>query len=224
MGERAAGFGLREAASGKTRSVLLYPNQDRDPVIVGILSDTHGQRERARRAIGLLQRLGAEAFVHCGDIGGAAVLEEMVGLRAWVVCGNTDCPDSALLRYAATLDLTISELPLRFELSGRSIAVFHGHEQEITELIDNLRDTRQVPAAFGKCDYVLFGHTHVACESRIGSLHLINPGALHRAPVYTVATLDLAQDEVQFWRVADGETEDSPHAYRPRRGCMARRL
>jgi predicted phosphodiesterase len=54
-------------------------------VIVGILSDSHGRHERTARAVELLTTQGTEALIHCGDVGGEAVLEALAGRRAWFV-------------------------------------------------------------------------------------------------------------------------------------------
>jgi predicted phosphodiesterase len=61
----------------------------------------------------------------------------------------------------------------------------------------------------------LHGHTHVARDERLGPLRVINPGALQRAAVHTVATLDLRTDQVGFWRVDDARSDATPVAYRP---------
>ena len=53
-------------------------------MILGILSDTHGHARRTAAAVRLLQQLGAEAFVHCGDVGSPDVLDELAGRRAGV--------------------------------------------------------------------------------------------------------------------------------------------
>jgi putative phosphoesterase len=173
-------------------------------LILGLLSDSHGQAERTRNALRILRHVGAEAYVHCGDVGGLDVLDQLAGLRAWIVCGNTDCPDHQKVEYAEQIGLRIGqEPPVRLELAGRHIAVFHGHERGMTELIEALLETGSPPASFGRCDYLFHGHTHNACDYQLGPVRIINPGALHRAVVYTVATVDLATDRVRFWDVPD---------------------
>jgi hypothetical protein len=156
-------------------------------MILGILSDTHGQYERAARAIALLKDAGAEAFVHCGDVGGDDVFARFAGERLWFVWGNCDHPSRSELAYVRSLGLTPpEEVPLPIELEGRRIAVFHGHEPELD---------RFQPAGF---DYLLHGHTHVRRDERVDGVRIINPGALHRAREYSVATLDLAADVLAF--------------------------
>ncbi len=112
-------------------------------MILGILSDSHGRQRRTARAIRLLQTLGAEAFVHCGDLGGKAVLNELTGRRVWFVWGNTDVARPLLSRYAQQLGLAVPEgIPLRLELAGRSIAVFHGQEPQFTRLARLIQSER----------------------------------------------------------------------------------
>jgi uncharacterized protein len=174
-------------------------------VILGILSDTHGQHVRTRLALQILERLGATAFAHCGDVGGVDVLTEFAGRKAWVVCGNTDCPDAALLGAATGLGISVTHSgPARFTLAGRQFALFHGHEGEFERLLGALAETGAPPTGYPRTDFVLHGHTHLARADHVGGVTIINPGALHRATTHTVATLDLPSGDVQFWAVAPG--------------------
>jgi putative phosphoesterase len=184
-------------------------------MIVGILSDTHGQQARTAAALQLLERLGAEVFIHCGDVGGAQVLEQFVGRHAWLVCGNTDCPDAALLQYARGLGLQIGHPPpARGVLAGKHVVVFHGHEALCGRALAHLADAETLPADFPPCDYLLHGHTHIARHVRCGPVQVINPGALHRAATHTVATLELPAGHVRFWQVSEPADAD-PRPYRP---------
>ncbi len=179
-------------------------------MVLGILSDTHGHARRTAAAVRLLEQLGAEAFVHCGDIGSPDVLDELAGRRAWVALGNTDWEEMNLAAYGAALGLVVGRtVPLRFELAGHGIAVFHGHEPQFAALLDDTPATAAYRAGLQACKYVLYGHRHVAADARLGPWRLINPGALYRASAHTVATLDLERDMVQFWRVFD---DASSHA------------
>ncbi|MCH8807983.1 MAG: YfcE family phosphodiesterase [Planctomycetes bacterium] len=189
-------------------------------MILGVLSDSHARHERTGRALRILQRLGAEAFVHCGDLQSDEVLDELAVVRARFVWGNTDNPDPRCRKYAESLGLEPpTEIPLLLELGGKRIAVFHGHEREFERLGRAVAtgDADQTRRAALECDYVFYGHTHAASDARVGAVRLINPGALQRARVYTVATLDLELDEVSFWRVDDhaGENEE-PQKINPR--------
>lgn len=178
-------------------------------MILGILSDSHGRSARTRLALECLVSHGARVVVHCGDVGGADVLSELAAAApqldataavdaadrrspVWFVWGNTDRADAATVRFAESLDLPIPRaVPLLLRVAGRRIAVFHGHESELESF-----DPRAV-------DYVLHGHTHVARDDRVESRRVINPGALHRAARYSVATLDLVRDRLEFWTLDD---------------------
>ncbi len=185
-------------------------------MIVGVLSDTHGHAHRAASAVALLKRLGAEAFIHCGDVGGEAVLDALAGSRAWFVWGNTDYADPSLDNYAESLGISApNSIPVWVELSGRKIAVFHGHETAFGVICGRLEaaDAKGLVALLQGATYVLYGHTHHASLAQYGDVRFINPGALHRARTYTVATIDLVTDAVEHWIVTD---DMSPTA-RPRR-------
>ena len=41
-------------------------------------------------------------------------------------------------------------------------------------------------------------YPHLRRDERVGRTRIINPGALHRAKQYTVATLDLSCDKLEF--------------------------
>ncbi len=186
-------------------------------MIVGVLSDTHGQVRRTAAAVRLLRRLEATALLHCGDIGSPAVLEELAALPAWAVCGNTDRLDDACARFAAALGVRLApQGPAQVVLGGRSLALFHGHESAFHDLLAAAQAGRPAPDG-ARYDYVLHGHTHVAGVRTVGPLRVINPGALHRAAVHTVATLDLARDDVRFWRLTEGPDRDDapPTPYHP---------
>ena len=187
-------------------------------MILGVLSDTHGQRQRTATALCLLERVGADAFVHCGDVGGEGVLDELAGRRVWLVWGNTDDPDGGLEAYARSLGLEVGNpAPLRLELDGRALAVFHGHETRFARLMAHLHKTGSLPPDFGSCDYVLHGHTHAVADTRVGLLRVLNAGAVFRAAIPSVATLDLRTDELRVWPL-DTTTPPRPHrGPRPRR-------
>jgi predicted phosphodiesterase len=73
-------------------------------------------------------------------------------------------------------------------LGGKRIAVTHGdHRAVVREMLDGQAH-----------DYLLLGHTHVARDERVGRVRVINPGALHRAAVKSVALLDTSADALVF--------------------------
>ena len=134
-------------------------------------------------------RRGAEAVVHCGDIGDAACLKALAhgGQAVYAVSGNTDRNVAQLAQAAAEAGIEfhweVVEVPLS---DGRFLVATHGHDRE---LVNGLLLGRQFP-------YVCLGHSHQPRDERFGPVRLINPGALHRAVKYTVALLDTATDDL----------------------------
>ena len=164
-------------------------------MIVGLLSDTHGRADAAAVAVRLLLDHGAEQLVHCGDVGdgagGRAVLDVMAGHRATFVFGNNDFDADDLARYAADLGIVCGHDRAELELGGRLAVVTHG---------DDGRLVRQV-LVDQAVDYLFVGHSHERLDRRHGRVRTINPGALYRAAVKSVAMLDTTADAVQFLTV-----------------------
>lgn len=154
---------------------------------LGIMSDSHGHTTLVRQALTILDRAGAEAIIHCGDVGGLDVLEELAGRRCWFVWGNTDLPRSSWRPHVETLGLPWPNSGVEIMLDRKRIAVYHGHERAFGEAF-----------AAANHDYLLHGHTHQNDDYHAGRMRVINPGALYRATTRTVALLDLATDEVTF--------------------------
>lgn len=182
-------------------------------MIVGVMSDTHGQAGRAGRAVALLKQLGAEAIIHCGDVGSDAVFDQLAGTPAWFVWGNTDEPEAYSPAYLSGIGITPPrEIPTRIELAGREFLVFHGHEPAFGRLVEAAHggDRAAVRRMAGERAYVLYGHSHIPADAQVGDLRLVNPGALQRARVFTVATIDIATDTVEHWRVEEASEESSP--------------
>lgn len=156
-------------------------------MIVGILSDSHGDAIRTERAFALLEANGARKFFHCGDICGEGVLDVMAGRDCTFVWGNCDCESPLLTRYVKSIGLTPPKMPTRENHGGKTIVVFHGHEREFNTFLNEPNG-----------DYVFHGHTHRPDDRRVGRCRVINPGALYRASVHTVALLDVINDELRL--------------------------
>lgn len=179
-------------------------------MIVGILSDTHGHAARTQAAVNVLKQCGATHFVHCGDVGGAEVLTELAGLPIDIVCGNVDCPDTPLARYADSLGLSVGlPSPRRITLDSTAALIMHGHEAAATRLLQDSTAGAALRSEYGGCPYIFHGHTHLARDWQLADVRIINPGALVRARVHTVATLDTQAQHVRFWRVTDHAPPDA---------------
>ena len=161
-------------------------------MLVGIMSDSHGRAEMVRRAFAEFDRLGVEHVFHCGDVGGVEVFEEFVGRSVDFVWGNCDSPDGATRAFLRSTGLREPmTIPLVREFGGKRFAVFHGHERAFSQFATN------------DVDVVLCGHTHQKRDERVGSVRVINPGALHRANPKTIAVLDTQTDSVTYHVISD---------------------
>jgi putative phosphoesterase len=158
---------------------------------LGVLSDTHDQVARVRLAIARLRAEGAEALIHCGDLTGPDIVVLCAVLPCWFVFGNHDADNvPALQRAAAETGAVCLGWGGVVELGGRRIGVCHGHMRT---------DLRRVLA--GAPDYLLSGHSHLVGDRREESVRRVNPGALHEADEFSVVLIDLATDEVRFFKI-----------------------
>jgi putative phosphoesterase len=136
----------------------------------------------------LLREGGAEFYIHCGDVGGQQIIDQLAGLPSALVWGNNDWQRTELSKYAQTLSIQVFEPFAELELDGKRFAVAHGDDLTIVRKI--LEQQQH--------DYLLLGHTHVKTDRRMGRVRLINPGALHRASQKTVALLDTTSEALRF--------------------------
>lgn len=162
-------------------------------MIVGIMSDSHGDAAVTAKAVALLGGLGAEHFFHCGDVCGENVLAEMAGHPFTFVWGNCDDVSPAIRKYVETLGLPWPKRDTRIELADRRIGVYHGHEPGFASAASGVG-----------LDYIFYGHTHQYADTKRGNCRLINPGALFRAKPKTCARLDLGTGELMVLRVDSG--------------------
>lgn len=160
---------------------------------IGIVSDSHGKTNRLRKALAALAERGAEAIVHCGDVGSRDCIAALAeaDLPAHVVAGNMDRNLRRLAAEARRAGVHFEEDTIVIPLGGKgSLAVTHGNRGEALEQL----------LAGGRFAYVCHGHTHERRDERIGSTRVIGPGAITgRSP--TAALLDSDADTVEFLRV-----------------------
>lgn len=167
---------------------------------IGLISDSHGRTAHTRLAVQALHQAGAQMLLHLGDVGGAAVIDEMLvacadstspsaaTLPVQLVFGNTDHDIADLTRHASALGLAVQHPVGRLPLPEQRTLVFmHGDDPAAIRQALNQGVT-----------YLCMGHTHQRSDHRIGATRLINPGALARTPLCTVALLDTDTDYVRF--------------------------
>jgi putative phosphoesterase len=143
--------------------------------------------ERTRLALEVFEREAAEAIFHCGDVGGLDVLQLFAGKVFWFVWGNTDRVDASWRRALEVWGMAWPDSsPLRLELAGRRIVVAHGHERDFRQV---LRDPQ--------ADYLFYGHSHARAMLQMAGCTVVNPGAIQRTSLATVAIVDLASGQVR---------------------------
>ena len=126
----------------------------REPIIVGLVSDTHGLvRDSLIAALA-----GVSQILHAGDVGGRAVLDALSAIApVQAVYGNVDPLDGRLPPQIVV------------EIGGVTIHVSHGHELG--------RPTPAKLLATYSGDVLVYGHTHKALIEREGERLVVNPGA-----------------------------------------------
>jgi putative phosphoesterase len=154
---------------------------------IGILSDTHDQVQRTRAAVGRLVEAGAKALIHCGDLTTADVVDECSAVPCYFVFGNCDYDSETLRQAINRVGGTCLERGGLIVVDQCRLAVTHG---------DSNQELRRLAAL--EPDYLFSGHTHLACDIQKGPTRWINPGALHRAGVWSVALLDTASNHVSL--------------------------
>ncbi len=136
---------------------------------------------------------GAEAIVHCGDIGTPSCIEPLAAspVPAYAVGGNMDCHVAALSVAMTLGSLTYHPRTVEVPLGeGVFLVATHGHdERPLCELVVG-----------GQFPYVCHGHTHRLDDHHVGAVRVICPGAL-RSPRgrrdLTCALLDTDADTVE---------------------------
>ncbi len=158
---------------------------------IGVVSDSHGHLDNVRAAVRMLESLGVEQLIHCGDIGSADVVRLLDPWPTHFVFGNVDDDLPGLRAAIRAGGHTCHERQGDMLLAGRRIAVVHGDDGRLLrQLIDG-----------GRFDLVCHGHTHVAAQRLVGRTRVLNPGALYRAAYHSLAVVDLPQLEITEIRV-----------------------
>lgn len=161
---------------------------------VGIVSDSHGKADMLKRALSMLAERGAEAIVHCGDLGNGECITALgeTGLPTYAVAGNMDRHLSRLRSQADGKNIHFSADTVLMPLGDdKYLAATHGNSARImTDLLGR-----------AGVDYICHGHTHQPRDEKIGPTRVINPGALRHAHPPTAAILDTDADTVEHFPV-----------------------
>lgn len=162
----------------------------RDFMRIGLLSDTHNNKDDLAEALKILDRESVRLVIFCGDVVDPALVPFFAGLELHLVEGNIDHDPEGLRRAIARLgNGSTFGLEYTTTIDGRRIAALHGH------LTDRLNEVIHS----GLYDYVIHGHSHRRRDERIGATRVINPGALGGVQYEkrSFAILDPATDQLR---------------------------
>lgn len=158
---------------------------------LGVLSDTHGRLTETQAAVRIFREHEVTKIIHCGDIGGTAIIQAFQGIETHFVFGNNDI-EYDLLRITATENgHTLHDWFGSLEWEGKKICFMHGHRlnQFTTELYS------------GHWDLMCYGHTHIPLLQMHGNTLLLNPGAFKRVAVPQIAIVTLPELLVESFSV-----------------------
>src|ERR1700733_13830078 len=127
-----------------------------------VLSDTHAPRRWKSCAPAVAAPLrGAALILHAGDVGTAAVLDELAQYApVTAVAGNNDGPDVAAWGAAETASLTPE---------GLRVAMIHDSGPAAGRL-------PWMRARFPEAELVVFGHSHIPLAVAGPDLRIFNQG------------------------------------------------
>ncbi|MEX0974846.1 MAG: metallophosphoesterase [Bacillota bacterium] len=150
-------------------------------MIIGVISDTHGDLRRVEECLGLMQ--GAELLLHAGDFyEDAQKIGLGAGLKVVGVTGNCDYmvkgPSEEMLAVGA-----------------KRIYLTHGHLYRVKHDLSLLV---QRSKALG-VDVTVFGHTHCPAVFKRDGMLFVNPGSPHspRRGDPSCAVLDVSRSGIK---------------------------
>jgi putative phosphoesterase len=125
---------------------------------IGVISDTHGLvRPEVFEAF-----RGVDRILHAGDIGGEDVLDELSAIAPVTACaGNVDNFHCGPAREMA-----------RAEIAGLRFLLVHILDRPARPRPEVLAELDRAPA-----DVVLFGHSHLPHDERLGGVWFFNPAS-----------------------------------------------
>ncbi|GAG46476.1 unnamed protein product [marine sediment metagenome] len=149
-------------------------------MLIGVLSDTHGDVHGTRQAVRSFESLGVEMLLHCGDIGTAEVVSLLSAWPVHFVFGNVD--QQAFLRGVITEAGHVCHDRFgSLTVKSKAVALLHGDD------MSRLQHTIQSR----QWDLVCHGHTHSPSQQHTSGTLVLNPGAIARTHRSCVATVEL---------------------------------
>jgi putative phosphoesterase len=162
-------------------------------MLIGVMSDTHDEIERTRKAVALFNREGVEHVLHAGDLVSPFMLDTLKELKSpfSAVFGNND-GDRVLIakKFSAVIGMHIAGTFARIELGGMRIGLIHGDNPVLISTLSGC----------STLDLLVYGHTHRPEIRWEGSLLIVNPGEVygHLTGRSTVALVDTIKRKTEI--------------------------
>ena len=166
-------------------------------MLVGLISNTSGRADSMAAAAAVLRDRGADFLVHCGDVGGHHVLDELARMESGFVWGDRDTDRMGLFRYARNAGVLCYGVLGEIDLGDKRAVVLHGDDRKI---VRRLLDEQQY-------DYLFCGHDPAGEDRKVGRTRVINPGELQGGPSQNCAVLSTTSDEVKFFTLSSEPPE-----------------
>lgn len=126
-----------------------------------VISDTHDNMEKVKRAVEEAKKRDVKVVFHCGDIVAPFVIPLFKDFELYGVFGNNDGEWLFMREKAGD---AIKKGPRELEVDGKKIALMHE-----PFLLDAIVKSQMY-------DYVFYGHTHEMDIRRKGRTLVVNPG------------------------------------------------
>ncbi len=164
--------------------------------LLGLLSDTHNNLRNLRAALQVFRAEGVTRLIHCGDLTGPDLAEELAGFEVNYLEGNMDTNRAAIAAGLRKMNPANHALDtFTGEIGGVLVGATHGHVPRAVEKL----------ARSGRYAWVFHGHTHRRRDERVGGTRIVNPGALGglKPEPRSICLVDLAKGEARFVIIGD---------------------
>lgn len=135
---------------------------------IAVMSDSHDNIWKLRKALGIIKSKNCETIIHCGDFVAPFMFKELQTADIPVHCvfGNNDGDRHLLTRFALESNGLITLNSIVGELEHDGFKIGFTHEWPVAQAL----------AATGKYHLVCFGHSHQYALKNAGKTILLNPG------------------------------------------------
>jgi putative phosphoesterase len=148
--------------------------------MLGVMSNSSGRADAVSAAIDVFAASGCGLVVHCGDVGGRHVLDQLARLGGVFVWGDRDNDRMGLLRYGHSIGVDCFGVIGFFEWEEKKICVLHGDDKKV---IRQITDEQQY-------DYLLLGHDFTPEDRTVGRTRVLNPGPIFGGSSPSAVLLD----------------------------------